>query len=524
MQNAVNRSRATQWITALILVSVSVIQRAYGQDVRQPLTNVCKINQLQCNSGACFDRFLLCDGIKHCDDGTDESSSSCGNIPCPRESFKCDYGACIDKAGFCDGTQHCADGSDESPDKCGCKLPDQPENGEYVLSGCRPPACKPVPGDTVRSVYLNYTCHRGFALSGMNVLGCESGWTAPFPRCSPVVCPALKDPSREIECKVNGTKVDCDESMVPGTEADVKCGFFYTHIKQLSRFVIRCQTNGKWSREITPCEPKCGERNPRRLPRIAGGSDAQHGEFPWHVGVYRSVSGSDFNICGGTIISERIVVTAAHCFWNVEDEKPYSVNDFRVAAGKYYSKWNHKDERDDAQKRDIERVVIHNGFGNKNNWANDIALIELKNPFEMKIAVRPICVDNDNEYERFFSPGKTGTVLGWGITETMRHSEKLRMATLKYVSREDCENEVPQSFVPFLTRDKFCAGYGNGTTLCPADDGGGFFTQFARDGKWYLLGIASMGVGPEGETVACDVNKHVTFTRIADHLHFLNSV
>ncbi|GLG98224.1 CLIP domain-containing serine protease B15 [Gryllus bimaculatus] len=454
MQNAVNRSRATQWITALILVSVSVIQRAYGQDVRQPLTNVCKINQLQCNSGACFDRFLLCDGIKHCDDGTDESSSSCGNIPCPRESFKCDYGACIDKAGFCDGTQHCADGSDESPDKCGCKLPDQPENGEYVLSGCRPPACKPVPGDTVRSVYLNYTCHRGFALSGMNVLGCESGWTAPFPRCS----------------------------------------------------------------------PECGERNPRRLPRIAGGSDAQHGEFPWHVGVYRSVSGSDFNICGGTIISERIVVTAAHCFWNVEDEKPYSVNDFRVAAGKYYSKWNHKDERDDAQKRDIERVVIHNGFGNKNNWANDIALIELKNPFEMKIAVRPICVDNDNEYERFFSPGKTGTVLGWGITETMRHSEKLRMATLKYVSREDCENEVPQSFVPFLTRDKFCAGYGNGTTLCPADDGGGFFTQFARDGKWYLLGIASMGVGPEGETVACDVNKHVTFTRIADHLHFLNSV
>ena len=54
-------------------------------------------------------------------------------------------------------------------------------------------------------------------------------------------------------------------------------------------------------------------------------------EVPWHVGIYEK----DEQICGGTIISERVVITAAHCFSNSTNQKHnIDYRTFKVAAGK----------------------------------------------------------------------------------------------------------------------------------------------------------------------------------------------
>ena len=74
------------------------------------------------------------------------------------------------------------------------------------------------------------------------------------------------------------------------------------------------------------CE--CGVRAEKALDvRVYGGEEAVPNEFPWVVLVLvRNVSSSDFITCGGTLISDRHVLTAAHCIepgkiWAILGEK-----------------------------------------------------------------------------------------------------------------------------------------------------------------------------------------------------------
>ena len=77
-------------------------------------------------------------------------------------------------------------------------------------------------------------------------------------------------------------------------------------------------------------------------------------EAPWHVGVYENGE----QICGGTIVSERVVITAAHCFSrNTNFVHTFNVKDFQVAAGKYKRELDAV-ERLKTQIQDVVEVKI----------------------------------------------------------------------------------------------------------------------------------------------------------------------
>lgn len=56
----------------------------------------------------------MCDGIKNCNDGSDETRESCANYRCPQYTYKCAYGGCIFEGARCDGKNDCIDNSDEA--------------------------------------------------------------------------------------------------------------------------------------------------------------------------------------------------------------------------------------------------------------------------------------------------------------------------------------------------------------------------------------------------------------------------
>lgn len=78
----------------------------------------CRSQKHQCNDGTCIFEHELCDGKRHCSDGSDETLDLCIDTYCPPFAFKCNYGGCISGDTKCNGFEDCIDGSDETLSLC----------------------------------------------------------------------------------------------------------------------------------------------------------------------------------------------------------------------------------------------------------------------------------------------------------------------------------------------------------------------------------------------------------------------
>ncbi|KAJ8898565.1 hypothetical protein PR048_003925 [Dryococelus australis] len=119
--------------------------------------------------------------------------------------------------------------------------------------------------------------------------------------------------------------------------------------------------------------PVCGTRNPDGKTFVSNGVEAKVGEFPWVVGIYRrSTKTSQMSqICGGSLISLRLVVSAAHCFWDDRTKSQLPKESFKMAIGKYYRDWNVTE--DELQLRDVS--VLGKPTTNISGWPYLLILV-----------------------------------------------------------------------------------------------------------------------------------------------------
>lgn len=123
---------------------------------------------------------------------------------------------------------------------------------------------------------------------------------------------------------------------------------------------------------------------------IVGGSKAQFGEFPHMAAIaYLNFDRELFYGCGGTLISERFVLTAAHCR-SAERAKPILVR---------LGDLNLKTKGDTSTEISIriKRFIVHPSY-KKRTRENDIALIKLASAVTFSINVRPACLQQDNNF------------------------------------------------------------------------------------------------------------------------------
>lgn len=135
---------------------------------------------------------------------------------------------------------------------------------------------------------------------------------------------------------------------------------------------------------------------------IYRGDVAHSGQFPYIVSMRQVIKpgrSSYRHFCGGTIISDRFVLTAAHCCINIS-----SVDDIRIFMGTIEN-----DPRDTDNMLKVKKIIIHEDFDEK-KMRNDIALFWTKIRVKFSDKIQPILLS-----KKWIQPDEDGVFTGFGI-------------------------------------------------------------------------------------------------------------
>ncbi|CAG9574193.1 unnamed protein product [Danaus chrysippus] len=488
-----------------------------------------------CKNGEMIEVYQICDGTTECSDNSDEILETCASTICPSHLFQCAYGACVDAGAECNNLQECADNSDEWDLVCNktsstttstttektrssCILPDHPKFGLYSLAD----GTKYVPRSVQENlVVLSLTCYPGFKVVGIAATYCLEGtWFSDLPYCART-CKLDASPSIEYICftENDGTR-PCEEYEVEDTVVQPQCREpNYYSINDLPYMVC---LDGQWSSQ-PKCEPECGTLTPRATPLVLGGRMADFGEVPWHAGIYIKWDNSPKNptqICGASLVSDTVLISAAHCFWYTEKIEP--AENYAVAVGKLHRDWDHPSDMGYQQTSDVQSIYVSHYYrGSSLNYQHDLAVVIVTQPFSYRPYIRPICLHfPHNTTEMVIKNGDLGKVAGWGLTtvHTDSVSPTLKVLDVPYVDFDICLQNTPDFYQEFFSGDKFCGGYANGTSLCKGDSGGGYAFPFEHNGRtrYYLRGIVSTSP-PLPSGLSCNIYTYTSFTDIRQH-------
>lgn len=265
-------------------------------------------------------------------------------------------------------------------------------------------------------------------------------------------------------------------------------------------------------------QPQCGIKG--NSPLVVGGRETVPGEIPWQVGLL-DITGHALSagkkekalFCGGTLIAEKWVLTAAHCFdiGNGRMNRNPKFKEVRVGS------W-HRGEKD-ATERDIkiEKIVTFPEY-TVSRWTvtGDIALVQLKNPVDLtSFAAGTACLPKEDQDYR----GHKDCILsGYGLAGFDADGERIIPATMRLtVGQVWLQSALKKAWNPFfgiikIIRDTHigfgmtagrshgaCNGDSGGPLVCP--DEAGFLT---------VVGVVSFGPPncQKKPSVLTDVSKY----------------
>lgn len=229
--------------------------------------------------------------------------------------------------------------------------------------------------------------------------------------------------------------------------------------------------------------PECGISRAQSL--IINGTAAAPGQFPWMVYLKLFKSPVDISRCGGTIITRRHVLTAAHCLV----KRDGTLNKVEVLYGNTNVR--------KATNVDVQKMLIHHRFTYQ-PLANDIGIVLVKQPFEYSTTVKPVCLPP--------SPmnvlGKDAVAPGWGMLSPVGPTtDYLQHTTVRVVPDNRCQTTHKN----YNAKSMLCA-HNPFTGTCVGDSGGPLFVK-VKNGPFVQVGITSYGSHP------CLRNPRV-FTRV----------
>ncbi|XP_043942860.1 serine protease 27-like [Protopterus annectens] len=229
----------------------------------------------------------------------------------------------------------------------------------------------------------------------------------------------------------------------------------------------------------------CG--NPVYNSRIVGGSNAQEGKWPWQISLQKN----NAHICGGSIITESWVVTAAHC---LQGNYYQNIGQYSVVLGGYQLSNSNRNQLT----RKIKEIIVHENYTNPTQ-GYDIALLKLDVNVTFTDYILPVCLPGSSFQ---FPDGLLCWVTGWGATQSggsLPSPQTLQEVQVPIINQPQCDclyhvnTDYPQR-TQLVAMNSICAGYIRGVKdSCQGDSGG---PLVCKGGKtWILAGLVSWGEG-----------------------------
>ncbi|XP_049283478.1 CLIP domain-containing serine protease 14D-like [Anopheles funestus] len=265
--------------------------------------------------------------------------------------------------------------------------------------------------------------------------------------------------------------------------SDSRCGVFER------KTLVCCAGVTNSGKTSLPSPPNCGIQ---LSDRVYGGQPTKLDEFPWTALIeYQKPDGRFGFHCGGSIINERYIVTAAHCINAI----PRNWKVHRVRLGEWDLSSSSDCEDDFCSiapiDLDIEKIIVHTGYDTRDkSHHNDIALIRFNREIHYSETVRPICLPLADSLRSRNHVGLSSFAAGWGKTETASASPKKLKVELNIKDLKECAPVYQRSGI-FLDSTQMCAGGVRGQDTCSGDSGGPLMRQIT--GSWYLIGVVSFG-------------------------------
>lgn len=248
------------------------------------------------------------------------------------------------------------------------------------------------------------------------------------------------------------------------------------------------------------------------LDLVLGGVDARQYEFPHMVMLgYGDDPQSLSWLCGGTIISERFILTAGHCITS-------NTSRLGLLTHVLVGALTRSDAENEANRYKVKRIISHPDYNPPSKY-NDIALVETENPIKLSQYIVPACLDVANQ-------GLDDRVLatGWGLTEYKGNiAEIMQKVILHKFSTAECSTKYPVHRlmkIGFDPETQTC--YGDRTEVkdtCQGDSGGPLQINSKKINCMYVtVGVTSFGraCGFPGEPAI--------YTRVAHYVPWIESI
>jgi secreted trypsin-like serine protease len=287
--------------------------------------------------------------------------------------------------------------------------------------------------------------------------------------------------------------------------------------------------------------------------KVIGGEIASEGAWPWQVAllVGGAPVGTDAQFCGGSLVMDTWVLTAAHCVHMPKEDGSFAdlwPQDVSILVGT-----NHL-QPGQGDLIPVEAIFKHPSYAGT-QFDFDIALIKLSRA--PQVPFQTVEVPDADYGDILNQQGVTTIVTGWGLQEGAQPSADLRQAQIQVLDRDLCNNAMMEARAEDaaggfsyavqtlglaeqdayalwdeliaraprpVSENMICSGtFEGGKTSCNGDSGGPLVVPL-EDGRYIQAGIVSWGLSATSGRGCEETALFSAYTDISKFVPWLNEV